>query len=124
MREGRIGSMVMAETDPMTQVRMSPRETPWQDLVWKLVMICGISAIPQQMRLIRPRPNDTSPPRLHTQSLKYFSIQPTQAFLSSAQEGHEGDLAILSSHSLFSLLPMRDGIRSDWRKVAEGACYC
>ena len=61
-------------------------EMPWPDLVLKLVMIWGISATPQQRRLMSPKPNEISSLVLQRQSLKYLSTQPMMhAFSSSTQ---------------------------------------
>lgn len=72
-------------TYPTIQVERNARETPVADLLLKLVIICGISATPQQTKLAVPKPNEISSLRLHRQSLNNSSIHPMQGFLSTAQ---------------------------------------
>lgn len=76
---------MMECTDPATQARRKDRETPWLDFVRKLVMIWGISATPQQIRLTIPSANETSSFRLQRQSSKYLSTHLTHVFFSFKQ---------------------------------------
>jgi len=101
------------------------RDTPWLFLVRKTVIIWGISATPQNSRLVRPKPNEISSFILQRQSLKYFSTHLTHTFLSLTQK--EG--AILSlSLSLFNFLsPFRVSVvvltNREWGVEAGGFIY-
>lgn len=68
---------------PIIQVEINAKETPSAEFFFKFVMICGISAIPQAMRLAIPKANEISSFMLQRQSLKYFSTHLTHGFPSN-----------------------------------------
>lgn len=95
---------INTNTYPAIQVRRKSSDTPWLDLVRKLVMIWGISATPQQTRLTIPNPNDNSSLRLHKQSLKYLLTHPTHGLFCWTQYDSElVKLLLLKKNFIFMM---------------------